>query len=238
MRFGLAHLPCTSRSEFAAAARRVEELGFDFLAAPDHLGVAAPFAALVAAGMVTRRIRLRTYVLNACFWNPALLAREAATADLLTDGRLELGLGAGHMKAEFDDAGIRWPALAERIERLETTVREIRRRLADGVAPQPVQQPPPLAIGAMSRRGLAVAAEHADIVSFAGLRHPRRRRLAFECIDATEHAPHLAGALGGALATELIERGWVKRDEGRNVRLTPAGDRGLRALGLTASRYR
>jgi probable F420-dependent oxidoreductase len=170
VRFGIGHLPCRSRAEFTAAAERTEELGFDFLAAPDHLGIAAPFAALVAAGMVTRRIRLRTYVLNACFWNPALLAREAMTADLLTDGRLELGLGAGHMKAEFDDAGIPWRPLGERTAQLETAVRELRRRLADGDVPQPVQQPLPLAVGAMSTRGLAVAADHADIVSFSGLR--------------------------------------------------------------------
>jgi Luciferase-like monooxygenase len=139
VRFGIGHLPCGSRAEFAAAADRAEGLGFDFLAAPDHLGIASPFAGLVAAGMVTRRIRLRTYVLNSCFLNPALLVREAATADLLTDGRLELGLGAGHMKAEFDDAGIPWRRLGARGR-------------------------------AMSTRGLAVAADHADIVSFSGLR--------------------------------------------------------------------
>lgn len=170
MRFGIVHLPCGSQTEFAAAARRCESLGFDFLAAPDHLGSVAPFAALVAAGMLTMRIRLRTYVLNVGFWNPALLVREALTADLLTNGRLELGLGAGHMKAEFEDAGIRWGALEERVERLEMTAREVRRRLAGRVEPRPVQQPLPLVVGAMSRLGLAVAAEHADIVSFAGLR--------------------------------------------------------------------
>lgn len=113
LRFGIVHLPCGSETEFAAAARRCESLGFDFLAAPDHLGSVAPFAALVAAGMLTTRIRLRTYVLNVGFWNPALLVREALTADLLTNGRLELGLGAGHMKAEFEDAGIRWGALED-----------------------------------------------------------------------------------------------------------------------------
>lgn len=59
-----------------------------------------------------------------------------------------------------------------------------------------------------------------------------RRRLAFECLDATQHAPHLAGALGGALATALTKRSWVKRGQGREVRLTPAGKRGLRAIGL------
>jgi probable F420-dependent oxidoreductase len=169
VRFGLTHLPSTSGRELAAAAQHAERLGFDFLAAPDHLGAAAPFAALVAAGMVTERVRLRTYVLNVCFWNPALLAREASTADALTGGRLELGLGAGHMRSEFDDAGIAWRPLDERVERLESTVLEVRRRLADGVGPGPVQRPLPLAVGAMSTRGLGMAAEHADIVSFAGL---------------------------------------------------------------------
>jgi DNA-binding transcriptional ArsR family regulator len=56
---------------------------------------------------------------------------------------------------------------------------------------------------------------------------PGRRRMAFECLDATEHAPHLAGALGGALAAALIERGWVERDAGREVHLTAAGRRRL-----------
>jgi DNA-binding transcriptional ArsR family regulator len=56
---------------------------------------------------------------------------------------------------------------------------------------------------------------------------PGRRRMAFECLDATEHAPHLAGALGGALAAALIERGWVERGTGRDVQLTPAGRRRL-----------
>jgi probable F420-dependent oxidoreductase len=170
VRFGLTHLPSTSGRELATAARRADQLGFDFLGAPDHLGTAAPFSALVAAGMVAERVRLRTYVLNVCFWNPALLVRETATADALTGGRLELGLGAGHIRAEFDDAEIPWRRLAARIEQLDSTVREVRRRLADGVVLRPVQRPLPLAVGAMSAHGLAVAAEHADIVSFAGLR--------------------------------------------------------------------
>jgi alkanesulfonate monooxygenase SsuD/methylene tetrahydromethanopterin reductase-like flavin-dependent oxidoreductase (luciferase family) len=125
--------------------------------------------------MVSERVRLRTYVLNVCFWNPALLAREAATADALTGGRLELGLGAGHVRAEFDDAGIPWRPLHERVERLAATVREVRRRLADGVGPGPVQRPLPLAVGAMSTRGLAVAADMPKIGSRAWGRGRRRK---------------------------------------------------------------
>jgi alkanesulfonate monooxygenase SsuD/methylene tetrahydromethanopterin reductase-like flavin-dependent oxidoreductase (luciferase family) len=76
--------------------------------AADHLGIPAPFPLLVAAADATERMRVGTLVLNAPFWNPALLAREVATTDILTGGRLELGLGAGHTKWEFDAAGIEW----------------------------------------------------------------------------------------------------------------------------------
>ncbi len=65
-----------------------------------------------------------------------------------------------------------------------------------------------------------------------GAVEPGRRRFAFECLDATEHAPHLAGALGGAMAEALIERGWVRRGDGRTVHVTPAGARGLEALSV------
>ena len=61
-----------------------------------------------------------------------------------------------------------------------------------------------------------------------GVSAPARRRFAFECFDATEHAPHLAGALGDALASELFARGWISHGEGRDVVVTAAGARGLR----------
>src|SRR5512144_2211251 len=86
------------RDDVLTAARDAEAAGFDVLNAPDHLGNTAPFAILAAAAAVTERIRLRTYVLDVYFWNSALLAREVATVDALSGGRLELGLGAGHMK--------------------------------------------------------------------------------------------------------------------------------------------
>jgi probable F420-dependent oxidoreductase len=165
-----------SRQDFGQLVRRADELGFDVFAAPDHLGFLAPFAALAAAGMISERLRLRTYVLNAGFWNPALLAREVATLDVLSGGRAELGLGAGHMKREHDDARLPWAPLGERIRQLEDTLAEVRRRLADPASvPQPVQQPVPVMIGAMSAAGLSVAASHADIVGFAGLRQIAHR---------------------------------------------------------------
>ena len=104
-RFGV-NAPLASSAPWADTCRTIEEEGFDLLLCPDHLGAPSPFAYLGAAARETTRLRLGTYVLNNEFWNPALLAREAATVDLLSGGRLELGLGAGHMKSEFDDAGI------------------------------------------------------------------------------------------------------------------------------------
>ena len=89
----------TSRDEFAAMCRRAENYGYDTIFAADHLGDAAPFQAVVAAAAATERLRVGTLVLNVPFWNPALLAREIATADilmpLLVVGRLGRPRAAG-----------------------------------------------------------------------------------------------------------------------------------------------
>lgn len=171
IQFGVNVRAVPSRQGFERLVRRVDELGYDVLAAPDHLGAPSPFAALTAAGLVSGRLRLRTYVLNVGFWNPALLAREVATLDVLSAGRVELGLGAGHRRAEHDDAGLPWRPFPQRVELLEQTVLDVRRRLAGaGLEPRPVQRPVPVLVGAMSHEGLAVAARHADIVGFSGLR--------------------------------------------------------------------
>ena len=168
--YGVTLRGSASAAEFRDVVLRAEHLGCDVLAAPDHLGTPDPFAVLTAAGQISQKLRLRTYVLNVGFWNPALLARVAATTDLLCDGRLELGLGAGHMRSEHDDAGLRWPTHLDRVTQMEHTLIEVRRRLsAPDHAPAPAQTHLPLAVGAMTGPGLSVAARHADIVAFAGL---------------------------------------------------------------------
>src|SRR5215472_14782481 len=170
IQFGVNFHGVSSQQEFRQLVRRGDELGFDVLAAPDHLGAMGPFTVLAAAGAISERLRLRTYVLNVGFWNPALLAREIATLDVLSGGRAELGLGAGHMKSEHDDAGLPWLPFSRRIESLEDIAVRVRRRLADPEhQPGALQRPVPLMIAAMSRPGLAVAARYADIVGFAGL---------------------------------------------------------------------
>ena len=161
MQFGVNIRAASSRQELLQLVRRADQLGYDLIAAPDHLGALSPFAVLTAAAVASERLHLRTYVLNVGFWNPALLAREVTTLDMLSDGRVEIGLGAGHMKSEHDDAGLPWQPLDERVEVLEAVVLELRRRL---------DRPVPMLIGAMSPRALAVAARHGDVVGFSGLR--------------------------------------------------------------------
>jgi probable F420-dependent oxidoreductase len=174
--FGIA-----SREDLQVVCRRAESAGFDTVFAADHLGAPAPFPVLVAAADATERMRVGTLVLNAPFWNPALLAREVASTDILTDGRLEVGLGAGHMKWEFDAAGIPWASFGERVHTLEKTIIELRRffstdlaELPGGTAPRPMQRigfegsGPPLIVGGTGDRVLTVAARHADIIGVAG----------------------------------------------------------------------
>lgn len=168
--FGINLRGSASASEFREVVRRAEHLGCDVVAAPDHLGAPDPFAVLAAAAQVTQRMRLRTYVLNVGFWNPALLARAAATTDLLSDGRLELGLGAGHMRSEHEQAGLPWRNHRARVDQMEHTLIETRRRLSTpDHEPRPAQSRVPMVVGAMTSPGLSVAARHADIVAFSGL---------------------------------------------------------------------
>jgi probable F420-dependent oxidoreductase len=168
--FGVVLHGSESADAFQALISRADALGCDVIAAPDHLGAPDPFATLTAAAAISKRMRLRTYVLNIGFWNPALLARVVATADLLSGGRIELGLGAGHMRSEHEEAGLPWLAHRARVEQLEAMLIEVRGRLAaSDHRPRPAQTEVPIALGAMTSRGLGVAAKHADIVAFAGL---------------------------------------------------------------------
>lgn len=202
--------------------RSAEEAGYDSVQVPDHLGAASPFALLAAAAAATSRIRLGTLVLNNEFWNPALLAREAATVDRVSGGRLELGLGAGHMKSEFEAAGIPWRPHAERMDRLESSIGELDRLFAeDGQEPLPHQVPrPPLLIGAHGDRGLELAARHADIVGFSGLSQIKGARMgSFRVADVEETRRRVdivrtqAGQRADALEFNLLVQAVIVTDD-------------------------
>jgi probable F420-dependent oxidoreductase len=181
-RFSFNVFGISSRDEFVAECREAEEAGYSTVFAADHLGIPAPFPLLVAVADATERMRVGTLVLNTPFWNPALLAREVATTDILTDGRLDLGLGSGHMKWEFDEAGIAWEPPASRAAHLADTITELERyfstefdRLRAGrSSPKPLQRSgfggfgPPLLVGGTGDAVLRIAAEHAQIVGVAG----------------------------------------------------------------------
>lgn len=159
-RFGVGLLKIRSATALAETARRLEGLGYDVLHVPDHLGAPAPFPTLTAAAAATTTIRLGTYVLNACFYKPALLTRDIADVDLLSGGRLEVGLGAGYVRAEFEAAELPFPSAARRIEYLEHVTAHVA-----------IHQPDvPILIAGSGDRLLTVAARHAGIVGLTGAR--------------------------------------------------------------------
>ncbi|MEU7640438.1 MULTISPECIES: LLM class F420-dependent oxidoreductase [unclassified Streptomyces] len=194
-RFGITMLTLDTGTAWREKCRRAEESGFDVILVPDHLGWPSPFPTLVAAAEATERPRLGTFVLNAGFWNPALLAREVATTDALTGGRLELGLGTGYVKAEHDAAGLPFGTPGRRVDLLEHTLTELDRLLGDPEhLPKAVQRPrPPLLIGGNGPRMLRLAARHADIMAFTGARQaPGKPEGTLELLPAGKVAASVA----------------------------------------------
>ena len=182
-RFGLVATEAESAEAWREKAQRAEALGYDILLVPDHIvgGRVGWAPALMAAAAATSRLRIGTNVLDNDFRHPAFVAQDVATLDLLSDGRFELGIGAGWMLEDYTRTGIPWDAPGIRAGRMEEAVSIIIRLLEgesvtftgqhysiDDLAPSvlPVQQPrPPLMIGAGGPRMLTFAAHHADIVS-------------------------------------------------------------------------
>ncbi|MDT7765793.1 MAG: hypothetical protein QOC63_5213 [Mycobacterium sp.] len=157
-RFGLGLHDTRSRSKVQDTARRAEELGFDVLHVPDHLGAPAPFPALMSAAAATSTVHFGTFVLNAGFYKPALLARDVAAMRDLTDGRFELGLGAGYVREEFEAAELPFPSARQRIDYLQHVTEHIREHMPDV----------PILIAGNGDRLLTVAAKHADIIGLTG----------------------------------------------------------------------
>jgi probable F420-dependent oxidoreductase len=189
-RFGINLRDAKSRADWQDKARKVEALGYSALLVPDHFApMLATVPAVVSAADATTRLRVGTNVLNNDLRHPVLLAREAATLDLLTDGRLELGLGAGYMRVEYDQAGLRFDRGGTRVERLAEAVAIIKVLLSGAevnfagqhyrvtghrIHPLPVQRPhPPIIIGGNGPRLLTLAANEADTVNLTGITFTR-----------------------------------------------------------------
>jgi probable F420-dependent oxidoreductase len=171
-----------SAADFREKARKAEALGYSTLFVPDHFidHPLAPMPAMAAAAAVTDTLRVGSLVLGNDYRHPVVLAREAATIDLLSDGRLELGLGAGWMTADYEKAGLELDRPGVRIDRLEESVKIVKGLMGDGPftfrgehytvtdldgEPKPVQRPhPPFIIGGGAPKILGLAAREAAIV--------------------------------------------------------------------------
>ncbi|MEI2618972.1 MAG: TIGR03621 family F420-dependent LLM class oxidoreductase [Thermomicrobiales bacterium] len=127
-RFGVINERPLPRDEWLALVRRVEELGYATFLIRDHLATDffgpqyGPIAALATAAAITSRLRVGTMVIANDFRHPAILAKEFATLSVLSGGRVELGIGAGWMRAEYDQTGITFDSAGQRIARLEESL--------------------------------------------------------------------------------------------------------------------
>jgi probable F420-dependent oxidoreductase len=174
----------TNGRSLAEAARRAEATGIDVLVISDHLvDKLAPVPALATVAAVTDRLRIGTFVLNNDLRHPAVLAQDLASLDVLSGGRLEIGIGAGWNAPEYRAIGLPFEAVGTRVARLEEAVAVLKGSFGPGPfsyagqhytiteldgRPKPIQRPhPPLFIGGGGRSLLSLAGREADIVGLA-----------------------------------------------------------------------
>lgn len=216
-RFGVQLSNATSAADWAEKARRIESMGYATLYMPDHFGEQlAPVPALAAAAAATTSLRVGALVFGNDYKHPVVLAKELATLDVLTGGRLDVGLGAGWMQTDYDEAGLRYDPPGVRVSRLEEALQVIKGLLGDGPFsfagehytiqhhngyPKPVQRPrPPILVGGGGKRVLAIAGREADIVG----------------INPNLRAGQIDGSLGPDLLAETSAQkvAWVREAAG------------------------
>lgn len=184
-RFGVQCSSASSASEWRDRARKMEDLGYSTLFMPDHF-IGTPLAPMVAIAMAaeaTTTLRVGHLVLGNDYKHPAIVAKEAATIDLLSEGRMELGIGAGWMTVDYEKAGIPLDPPGVRIARLAEAIAIVKGLTSDGPfsfagehytvteldgMPKPVQRPLPLVIGGGGKKVLTLAAREADIIGING----------------------------------------------------------------------
>src|SRR5216683_104524 len=181
-RFSVQEHHAESARQWRKRAQAIESMGYSALYLPDHFGdQLGPIAALMSAADATSKLRIGSLVFDNDYRHPVVLAKEAATLDLLSDGRLDFGLGAGWLAADYEQTGIPLDSAGTRIERMAEGLQIIKAFFAggsvtfkgkhyavDGVdaVPRPAQKPhPPIILGGGGRRMLRLAAQEADVVS-------------------------------------------------------------------------
>ncbi|MBV9230461.1 MAG: TIGR03621 family F420-dependent LLM class oxidoreductase [Chloroflexi bacterium] len=233
LRFGVTLLGASSKQEWIAKVKRVEELGYTMLELPDHLGnqFFPPTLALMLAAEISSTLRLSTKVLDNNFRHPALLAKETATLDLLSGGRVEIGLGAGFLETEYRQAGIPFDAPGVRVGRLEEAVHLLKGLFADGPVtfsgryytmnglegfPKPLQRPhPPILLAGGGKRMLSLAAREADIINL----NPR--------VSPDGNSMDMQDASAGATAQKIA---WIREAAGERFTQIELGTELLRVV--------
>ncbi len=185
-RFAVQALDLSDREKIVSSARLAEQLGYEEFYSYDHLGAVDPFTPLVVAAEATSTLRVGPLVLNNEFHHPALLARQAATVDRLTRGRLVLGMGTGYAQSEHDAMDIELRPPGPRVDRLEESLVALRTLLDEGAVEmdgdhhrlsvenlgvRPEQAHVPILLGGHGRRVVEIGGRLADIFQFTGLTH-------------------------------------------------------------------
>src|SRR6266571_8677309 len=180
-RFGVVAESAPSREQWVDKARKVEQFGYaTFLVADHFVNEFPPITALMAAADATNKLRVGSFVFDNDFRHPALLAKEAATLDLLSGGRFELGIGAGWHRPEYEQIGLPFESAGIRISRLEEALSIIKQFFTKETVtfagnhytvtnlqalPKPLQRPhPPIFMGGGGKRLLSLAGREADII--------------------------------------------------------------------------
>jgi probable F420-dependent oxidoreductase len=244
-RFGVQASKASSRSEWVELARRVEAQGYSTLTMPDHFDdQLAPVPALMTAADATTTLRVGALVWDNDYKHPVVLAKELATMDVLSDGRLEVGLGAGWMRTDYDRAGMAYDAPGVRIDRFAEGLTVMKGLFSEGAysyegshytisdldgLPKPVQRPwPPFLVGGGGKRVLTLAAREADIVGINGT------------LATGQIGPEAIATMSAEAVDEKV--GWVRaaagdRDVEMNVRafvVNVTNDRGPVVEGVAA----
>lgn len=183
-RFGVQVNSAPDAKSWTDLARRIEDNGYDVLTMPDHFtSQLAPVPALMAAADATETLRIGALVFDNDYKHPVVLAKELASMDVLSGGRVEIGLGAGWMISDYEQSGIPYDSPKVRIDRFVEGLEIIRKCMQPGAfsftgrhynitnydsLPKPVQSPPPVLIGGGGKRVLSIAAREADIVGING----------------------------------------------------------------------
>jgi probable F420-dependent oxidoreductase len=180
-RFGVQVSSKPTGEEWTATARRAEELGYSTLFLPDHFGdQLAPMPAMMAAAAATTELRVGALVFDNDYKHPVVLAKEIATVDVLSGGRVEFGLGAGWMTTDYEQSGIPLESHGVRIRRMYEALEICKGLWSEGAftykgeyyeiteldgLPKPIQRPhPPILIGGGGPKVLSRAAQYADII--------------------------------------------------------------------------